>query len=399
MPSATRPRFDSIDALRGAIMIVMAIDHVRDFVHIGAMHFEPTNLARTYPFLFFTRWITHFCAPVFSFTAGLGAFFWYQRSGRTLGQLSRFLLTRGLWLILLELTVMRFAYTFSYGPKNPVLLLVLWVLGASMIVLAALVHIPARPLAILSIAVVALHNLLDPIRSAQFAAFAPVWKILHVSGAFPLFGLFIVVGYPLIPWFAVMSSGFCFGRVFLLAPDRRQKVTLYTGIGLTLCFIALRAINLYGDPVPWTHPRTPLFTLFSFLNCTKYPPSLLYLLMTLGPALIFLTWLDRRNFRSANPLIVFGRVPLFYFIAHFLLAHAIASALNLFRYGPHFWPLVSTPYPSMGGASSLFPANFGYPLWVVYAVWLFIVAILYVPCRRFAKLKSDHPDWRWLSFL
>jgi uncharacterized membrane protein len=395
--SSQPPRLTSIDALRGAIMIVMALDHVRDFIHIGAMHFNPLDLARTYPFLFFTRWITHFCAPVFSFTAGLGAYLWWRRGGHTLPQLSRFLLTRGLWLILLEFTLMRFAYTFNYSPKIPVFLLVLWVLGECMIVLAALVHLPPRLLAVLSIAAILLHNTADRVSAAQFGAFAPFWNLLHQPGAFPLFGFLFILAYPLIPWVAVMSSGFCFGQIFELTPARRQKIIFFTGAGLTLAFIVLRAINLYGDPARWTAQPTRVYALLSFLNCTKQPPSLLFLLMTLGPALIFLAWLDRRSFRVDNPLIVFGRVPLFYFVAHFYLAHLIADALMLCRYGATAWPLVTTPFPSLGGDPALFPANFGFPLWVAYAVWIAIVAGLYLPCRWFARLKSERRHW-WLSY-
>jgi uncharacterized membrane protein len=399
MPSLVKPgsRLQSIDALRGAVMILMALDHIRDFIHHDAMSFSPTDLTHTYPVLFFTRWITHFCAPVFIFTAGLGAFLWLQRN-RTKTQLSRFLFTRGLWLILLELTVMRLAYNFNLSSRFPVLLIILWVLGGCMVVLSALIHIPIRLLAILSIATIVLHNCLDGIYASHFGAYAPLWNILHQVGAFPLHGIIVVVGYPLIPWIAVMSLGFCFGRIFLLEPARRQKILLYTGVATTLAFIVLRAINLYGDPAPWSSPKTPLFTLLSFLNCTKYPPSLLFLLMTLGPALVVLAYLDRRRFKSNNPLIVFGRVPLFYFIAHFYLAHAITAVLALLRYGSRAYPILFNPIPSMGGPGNLFPPDFGYPLWAVYVVWIVVVASLYPLCRRYARLKSESSAW-WLSYL
>jgi uncharacterized membrane protein len=399
MPSPVKlgPRLQSIDALRGAVMILMALDHIRDFIHHDAISFSPTDLTHTYPVLFFTRWITHFCAPVFIFTAGLGAFLWLQRN-RTKTQLSRFLFTRGLWLILLELTVMRLAYNFNLSSRFPVLLIILWVLGGCMVVLSALIHIPIRLLAILSIATIVLHNCLDGINASHFGAYAPLWNILHQVGAFPLHGIIFVVGYPLIPWIAVMSLGFCFGQIFLLEPARRQKILLYTGIATTLTFLVLRATNLYGDPTPWSSQKTPLFTLLSFLNCTKYPPSLLFLLMTLGPALVALAYLDRRRFKSDNPLIVFGRVPLFYFIAHFYLAHAITVVLALLRYGRLAYPILFNPIPSMGGPRNLFPPDFGYPLWAVYIVWIVVLAALYPLCRRYAKLKSENSAW-WLSYL
>jgi len=399
MPATARPgsRIQSIDALRGAIMIIMALDHTRDFFHAAAGSFSPTDLSHTYPFLFFTRWITHFCAPVFTFTAGLGAFFWLQH-GRTKAQLSRFLLTRGIWLIFLELTVMRFAYNFNLSSRFPVLLLVFWELGASMVVLAALVRLPYRLLAFLSIAVIALHNLLDHIDAAAFGHYAPLWNLLHQPGAFPVLGMFVVVGYPLIPWITVMSAGFCFGRIFLLEPAARQRIIFTTGSALTFAFLVLRAINLYGDPSPWSSQHSAVFTLLSFLNCTKYPPSLLYLLMTLGPALIFLALLDRCRFKTTNPLIIFGRVPLFYFVAHFYLIHLLSFLSTWIRYGARSYPILFSSPPAMGGPENLFPADFGYSLWVVYAVWLLVVVSLYPACRWFANLKATRSDW-WLSYL
>jgi uncharacterized membrane protein len=399
MAAIVRPgsRIQSIDALRGAIMIIMALDHTRDFFHAAAASFSPTDLTHTYPLLFFTRWITHLCAPVFTFTAGLGAFLWLQR-GRTKAELSRFLLTRGIWLIFLELTVMRFAYNFNFASRFPVFLLVMWELGACMVMLAALVQLPYRVLAFLSIAVIVLHNLLDRISATSFGHYAPLWEVLHQPGAFPVLGMFVVVPYSLIPWIAVMSAGFCFGRVFLLEPAHRQKIILATGVALTFAFLILRAINLYGDPAPWSPQHSAVFTLLSFLNCTKYPPSLLYLLMTLGPALIFLALVDRHRFKSTNPLIVFGRVPLFYFIAHFYLIHLLSFFSTWLRYGTRSYPILFSSPPAMGGPENLFPPDFGYSLWVVYAVWLFVVISLYPACRWFANLRARRTDW-WLSYL
>lgn len=378
-------------------MIIMALDHTRDFFHAAANSFSATDLTRTYPFLFFTRWITHLCAPVFTFSAGLGAFLWLQR-GRTKAQLSRFLLTRGLWLIFLEVTVLRFAYSFNLSSRFPVLLLVFWELGACMVVLAALVRLPYSLLAFLSFAVIFLHNTLDRINAASFGHYAPLWNFFHQRGAFPVLGMFVVVAYPLIPWIAVMSAGFCFGRLFLLEPATRQKIILATGAASTLAFILLRAANVYGDPVPWASQHSATFTLLSFLNCTKYPPSLLYLLMTLGPALILLALLDRCRFKATNPLIIFGRVPLFYFIAHFYLIHLLSFLSTWLRYGARSYPILFSPPPVMGGADDLFPADFGFSLWVVYAVWLFVVVSLYPACRWYANLKARRSDW-WLSYL
>jgi uncharacterized membrane protein len=293
---------------------------------------------------------------------------------------------------------MRFAYNFNFASRFPVFLLVMWELGACMVMLAALVQLPYRVLAFLSIAVIVLHNLLDRINAASFGHYAPLWEVLHQPGAFPVLGMFVVVPYSLIPWIAVMSAGFCFGRVFLLEPAHRQKIILATGVALTFAFLILRAINLYGDPAPWSPQHSAVFTLLSFLNCTKYPPSLLYLLMTLGPALIFLALVDRHRFKSTNPLIVFGRVPLFYFIAHFYLIHLLSFFSTWLRYGTRSYPILFSSPPAMGGPENLFPPDFGYSLWVVYAVWLFVVISLYPACRWFANLRARRTDW-WLSYL
>lgn len=392
----TRGRIQSVDALRGAIMILMAIDHVRDFVSSAAMSFLPTDLTRTTMALFLTRWITHFCAPVFTFTAGIGAFFWLSH-GRTKAQLSRFLLSRGLWLVILELTLMRFIFVFEFRFKDRlVILLVFWMLGLCMMALAALVHLPTRVLAVASVAVIATHNLFDAIAAARFGRAAGVWNILHQPGVFPIAGAQILAAYPLVPWFAVMAAGYCFGSVFLWERARRQRFLLTLGCGLTVGFIVLRAWNVYGDPQPWSVQHSTVFTVLSFLNCTKYPPSLDFLLMTLGPAIASLAWLERVNLSPHSPLIVFGRVPFFFFVTHVALIHLVALALGFLRYGGQRFLLL--PAPSMGGPAQMFPPGYGYSLWVVYAVWLGVIAALYPACRWFADLKQRRRSW-WLSYL
>ncbi|MDE3198406.1 MAG: DUF1624 domain-containing protein [Acidobacteriota bacterium] len=383
-PEAKAPaaRVPSVDALRGFVMIVMALDHVRDFTSNATILFQPEDLTRTTAALFFTRWITHICAPVFMFTAGLGAFFLSQR-GRAKSAVSRFLLTRGLWLLLLELTVMRTALTFQQGPM---ILEVLWALGWSMIVLAALIHIPVRPLAILSIGIICLHNLTDPVAGGW------LWKLLHQRGLIVAGGIVLIPAYPIAPWFAVMSAGFCFGRIMTLDPEARQKWLLRIGLGLTLAFLAVRGLNLYGDPQPWS-AAVPGRTALSFLNTTKYPPSLAFLLMTLGPAILLLRRFGRMTFSDANPLIVFGRVPLFYFVVHFCLARAISIAIAAFRYG-HVW-FMMTSLPSPGAA---YPAGYGVSLPAVYAIWAAVVLALYPACRWFMRVKQRRHVW-WLSYL
>lgn len=389
-------RLLSIDALRGLVMVIMALDHVRDFFHADAMVFSATDLTRTTPVLFFTRWITHYCLPVFMFAAGMGVYL-YGR-GRPKGELSRFLWTRGLWFIALELTVMRFAYNFNFSLRFLILLLILWIFGICMLAMAALVYLPVRWLAALSVAVIVLHNSLDGVRAQQFGSAAWAWNLLHQPGVIPLAGKMALVTYTFLPWIGVMAAGFCFGRVFQLEPEARRRVMIKLGLAMTTTFIALRAWNHYGDPVPWTHQKSALFTTLSFLNCTKYPGSLDFLLMTLGPALLVLAWFDRLRFKAANPLVVFGRVPMFYFILHFYLIHVLAVLAAWIRYGGSAARFVFNPLPSMGGPRELFPANFGYSLWAAYGVWLMVVVLLCPVCRWFANVKSRRRDW-WLSYL
>lgn len=379
-------------------MVIMALDHVRDFIHRAAMTQSPTDLATTTPVLFMTRWVTHVCAPVFMLTAGLGAYFWWQQ-GRTRGQLSGFLLTRGLWLIALELTVMRAAYNFNFSLQIPFLLIVLWVLGACMVGLAALVWLPARVLAVLSVLAIALHNVFDPVRPAQFGGAAWLWNVLHQPGAFRVGDAFVIVGYPVVPWIAVMALGFCMGPI-LSKPDAGARARRLATIGLAslAAFVAVRALNVYGDPAPWSAQPSVVNTALSFLNTTKYPPSLLFLLMTMGPALLVLAWFDARRLDAAHPLLVFGRVPLFYFVLHFYAAHAATVVLAWLRYGTQALAFTFQPVPSMGGSRELFPADFGFDLWVVYAVWTAIVAALYPACRWFAELKARRREW-WVSYV
>ena len=387
----TKPRLLSVDALRGLVMVLMALDHTRDFLHAGASYFQPDDLTRTTAVLFFTRWITHFCAPVFMFTAGVGSFLWLQRGRRTKSELSKFLWTRGIWLIFLELTVIRFAFSFGSGPF---LLLVFWALGCSMIVLGFLIWLPLRLLAVLSILVIALHNLADRVAASSFGSFSWMWNLLHQPGAFPVAEKLVIVGYPLIPWFAVMAAGFCFGPILGLDPLQRRKWMLRIGLVCTLAFLLIRGLNVYGDPVAWSAHAPSV--LLSFLKCTKYPPSLAYLLMTIGPALLVMAWFEKLRFGPSNPLIIFGRVPLFYFIVHLYAIHLVAVLLAWLRYGHAEFMLY--PVPSMGGPRPLYPADYGYPLAVVYLLWVAIVAALYPLCLWFARLKNRRRDW-WLTYL
>jgi uncharacterized membrane protein len=384
-PTTARMRLQSIDILRGAIMILMALDHVRDFFNTDAQQFAPDNLAKTTAALFFTRWVTHFCAPTFMLLAGVGAALWEQR-GRSRGELSRFLLIRGLWLIVVEFTLVRFAFFFNVD-YSVVILLVFWAIGASMIVLAGLIHLPRNVLLAISVLMIAGHNLLDGVKAG------PVWTVLHEQGAFRLFGSTIVVAYPLVPWIGVMTLGYCAGPLFRLDSERRRTILIRTGIAVTAAFLVVRAINVYGDPRPWTGARPVL----SFLNCTKYPPSLDFLLMTLGPAILVLGLLEHVRLSNPNPLLVFGRVPFFYFVLHLFVLHAVAVIAAGFQYGEPLF-LLRHKLPTLFGRSPDFPADYGYGLIATYGWWLLVVILLYPACRWFANLKARRRD-PWLSYL
>ena len=395
--SSLAPRIQSVDALRGAIMMLMAIDHIRDYVARSAQQFLPTDLARTTPAIFLTRWITHFCAPVFMLTAGLGAYLWMTRGHHSKAELSRFLVSRGLWLIVLEVTILRLILLSQISfTANPVLLIILWAIGISMIALAALIYLPARVLAAVSIAIIALHNLLAPVPAERFGRAAWIWDILYQRGVIVLGGINFRPAYPVLPWIGVMAGGYCLGTLFALDAHRRQSFFVWLGLALTAAFVVVRAVNIYGDPAPWSPQASPVFTVLSFLNVTKYPPSLDFLLITLGPAIVVMAWLEKFHFPATNPLIVFGRVPFFYYAAHLLLAHLIAIGMNFVRYGAKSFLLIAPP--SMGGPSELFPVDYGFPLWTVYAVWVVVLLLLYPACLWFAGLKQRRHDW-WLTYL
>ena len=395
--SIQAPRIQSVDALRGAIMMLMAIDHIRDYVARSAQQFLPTDLTRTTPAIFLTRWITHFCAPVFMLTAGLGAYLWMTRGHHSKGELSRLLISRGIWLILLEVTILRLILLSQISfTANPVLLIILWAIGISMIALAGLIYLPMRVIAAVSVAIIALHNLLDHVSADRFGRAAWIWDIMHQQNVFAFQGIKFVTAYPVLPWIGVMAGGYCLGTVFEWDALRRRSFLVRMGLALIAAFAVVRALNIYGDPFRWSHQSSPVFTVLSFLNVTKYPPSLDFLLMTLGPALVVMAWLEKFHFRFTNPLIVFGRVPFFYYGAHLLLAHLIAIGMNFVRYGAKSFLLIAPP--SMGGSSKLFPVDYGFPLWTVYAVWVVVLLVLYPACLWFARLKQRRHDW-WLTYL
>ena len=385
-------RRDSIDCLRGLVMILMALDHVRDFFS-DRLFLDATDLTTTTPANFLTRWVTHFCAPTFIFLAGTAAFLSGTR-GKSKPALSWFLFTRGIWLAFFEVVVNRTMWMFNYDLHHHGAG-VFWAIGWSMVVLAFLVYLPTLFVTVFGIAMIVLHNLLDGLEPADVPLPGWLWTILHNPGdATVVEGYTFGTGYCLIPWAGVMAAGYGFGTFMLLDHATRRRRLFQLGMTLTLGFIVLRAMNVYGDPRPWSEQSSPLWTFLSFLNCTKYPPSLLYLLMTLGPALLALAVLDRPLGSLAGPIITFGRVPLFYYLIHIPLIHGGAVLLDYVRFG---WSPLATSGPWEVKPSEI-PGSYGVSLPVVYLIWIGVVVILYLPCRWFAAVKQRRRDV-WLSYL
>jgi uncharacterized membrane protein len=399
-----RGRVDSVDLLRGLIMVIMMLDHTRDFVHFQVPLFDPTDVSQTYPLLFFTRWITHFCAPVFVFLAGTGAYFQELR-GKPKGELSKFLVTRGIWLVILELTVLRVVifFNFDYAAVGG-FLQVIWAIGWSMIVLAAVIHLPLRAIVALSLGMIFLHDTLDGIRVTSWNGpgtpipgfGASLWHVLHVSGMiFPLGfpGPAVLVLYPLIPWVAVMAAGYAFGSLYRLDETERRRILIRLGTAITLGFIVLRAINIYGDPARWSVQAGAVKTALSFLALSKYPPSLLYLMMTLGPAMLFLAWLEgRQPGRAGRIFIVFGRVPLFFYLLQWVTTHVLALIAGRIAGKPTDYLFNDFAFSPPWAPGS------GFGLGMVYALWILGVVLLYPLCRWYAGVKARRRDW-WLSYL
>jgi uncharacterized membrane protein len=389
-PSARR--VDAVDVVRGIIMVLMVLDHTRDY--FGDASFNPTDLSQATPALFLTRWVTHFCAPGFAFLAGMGAYLAGSR-GRSRRDLAAFLATRGLWLIFLELTVVRLGLFFD-PVGAPVIFLVLWSIGASFIVLAGLVFLPSRVVGAVGVLIITTHGLIDGFSPAAGtpAVFRAAVTFLLQRGPVPLpGGINLVVGYALLPWLGVVAAGYGFGEVIRLEPRRRRRALWFTGIAMTAGFVILRVWGGYGEPSPWTTQSTPLLTTLSFINCTKQPPSLLFVLMTLGPAIAALAVIDRVGIRGpvGRAFLTFGRVPLFYYLLQWYVIHGLAVLTGLARGLPVAWEFS----PAALGTP---PEGWTLSLPGIYAAWFVVLAILYVPCRWFAGVKARHPGG-WLSYL
>jgi uncharacterized membrane protein len=376
-----RTRLQSIDVLRGLVIVLMALDHVR--AYFTDARFDPLDLSQTDPALFLTRWVTHLCAPTFIFLAGVSAYLKARRSDPQ--ELRRFLVTRGLWLIVLEFTVIQFAWSFNFRYDVGLIMQVIWAIGASMIALAALVHLPRWAIGVIALALIGGHNLLDGVSPETFGQWAWLWNVIHVQGRTS----FAFVLYPLIPWIGVMALGFCAGAVFEFDARRRRSILLGAGTLAIALFVGLRAANGYGDPQPWVAQATPTLTFLSFINVHKYPPSLLYLLITLGFASLLLAFLEMARGRLVGVLNTFGRVPLFFYVLHIVLAHLAAGLVAL-----------ATGRGDMVLANLFLfmPDEWGFDLTGVYVAWVAVLLTLYPACRWFADVKKRRRDW-WLSYL
>ncbi len=393
-PLRTSYRIDSIDLLRGLIMIIMALDHTRDFFHETSWTDDPLNLATTTPALFLTRWITHFCAPVFVFLAGTSA--WFQSFRKSKKELSLFLITRGLWLVFIEIVVINFAFSFDPG-YHIIGLQTIWSIGISMILLGLVIWLPFPVILTICLLIVLGHNSLD-FYEAHLKS-SPGWwyDLLHHFGLYHLWGNHdLLILYPFLPWTGLMILGYCFGKLFTRYKGmQRRKILTWLGMGIILFFIALRATNLYGNPEHWSPQKNPLFTIFSFIDTHKYPPSLLYMCMTIGPAILFLAWFGNIKSRLSKIITVYGRVPFFYYVLHFFLIHFLAMVSFLAR--GHSFAEGMKPQPAL--LPQFIDPHEGYPLWIVYLIWLCVVASLYPVCKWFSDYKRTHREKRWLSYL
>ena len=398
----TRQRVDSIDLLRGLVMVIMMLDHTRDYFSAEQFQFDPTDLSRTSIALFLTRWITHYCAPVFFFLAGTGAYLRGAR-GATPKDMSWFLASRGVWLIVLELTIIRALITFDLLPRGTYIGQTIWALGWSMIVLAGLVHLPLRVTGAIGVLMILVHNAFDGIPVAQCVPGQPVCsgrdmllRVLHVPGPIALGadGPMFLALYPLIPWIGVMASGYVFGRLYTMDAADRRRILVRLGGAVVVLFVVLRATNLYGDASKWSvQPRGVAFTALSFLNLSKYPPSLLYLCMTLGPAILLLAYLEHeRRGRLGTALVRFGRVPMLFYVLQWVFAHGVAFAAFAAAGRP------TEPLFIFHNNPPEVLARAGFPLPVVYMFWIAGVFALYPICRWYSEVKRRRNDW-WLGYL
>lgn len=393
MIKETSSRIQSVDLLRGIVMIIMVLDHARSYFHANSFLYDPLDLDKTNVVLFFTRWITHYCAPIFVFLAGTSAFL--SGSKKSKAELSRYLLTRGLWLVLLEITVVNFGWFF-----NPFLsftiLQVIWAIGVSMVVLSLLVRLPLKFILGIGLAIVFAHNFLDGFHLTGNSFGSILWSLLHESRMINFDnGRAIFILYPLLPWIGTMALGYCFGSLYTSYDSaKRKQILTYLGSSAIVLFITLRFFNIYGDPHPWATQSSPLYSFLSFLNTSKYPPSLLYLLMTIGPAILFLAFTEREPSLVSKKVIVFGKVPMFYYLMHVYVLHVLAVIVAVISGYPAS-SMVFTTWIAMSPELS----GYGFGLGFVYLVWIGVVMLLYPLCKAFENYKRSNRQQVWLSYL
>ena len=390
---ANKSRIQSIDLLRGLVMIIMALDHTRDFFHAHAMTEDPLNAATTTPMLYFTRWITHFCAPVFVFLAGTSGYLQSLRKSKK--ELSLFLIKRGLWLILLEITLITFSFSFDIY-FSVIGLQTIWSIGISMVILGLFIWLPFPVILVSGLIIVFGHNLLDMYEKDQ-QVFSVWYALLHRPGIYHLWANHnLLAFYPFLSWAGLMLLGYCFGKLLYNNEGaQRKKVLLWLGLGVIAFFIIVRMLDFYGDPDVLTNNDKPLDSLYSFLEVSKYPPSLLYMCMTIGPAILFLAFFDKAKGAVVKVISVYGRVPFFYYILHFYLLHIIAM-LVFFARGHS----VAEGTKHVGEAIPNFvqPGE-GFNLGIVYLIWIAIIVALYPVCKWYDKYKMAHKEKWWLSYL
>ncbi len=396
MPSIKSTRIESIDILRGLVMIIMALDHVRVYTNTGYLFLDPTNMDTTTPSLFFTRWITHFCAPVFVFLAGTSAFL-YGSKQVSKRSLAKFLFTRGLWLVFIELTVVNFAWTFDINLSFHIFQ-VIWVIGICMMLLAGLIYLPKKLLLGIGLIILIGHNILDGITMQGNDPLSILWYFIHQQKLLIFNGgeAMMYIHYPMLPWLGIMILGYCFGYFYKkdFNATVRKKWLLIFGLGAIVLFILLRFLNIYGDLVPWTEQQNTTYTFLSFMNTTKYPPSLVYTLMTLGPAMLFIYAIESTKNMLTNILVVIGRVPFFFYILHLYLIHLL-GLMGLMVLGEDWRELIMTPSRFLGG----YLGSKGFDLWVTYLVWILVVIMLYPFCKMFMNFKANNKHKWWLSYL
>ena len=394
MNTISTGRIKSIDLLRGLIMLIMALDHTRDYFHADSFYFDPLDLQKTTLLLYFTRWITHLCAPIFVLLAGTSAFISGQR--KTKKELASFLIKRGIWLIILEETVVNFAWFFNI-EFSFFILGVIWVLGCSMIILAGLIFLPRKAILFIGLIVVFGHNLLDKIHFPEHNIMGLAWGVLHERKVFTFGHRAVMEGYHIIPWAAVMALGYCLGEIFARGfdPAKRKRILFQLGTASIILFIIIRSINLYGNLYPWSHEATPMLSFLSFMNISKYPPSLDYLLITEGIGLLFLSLTENVSNRLSKVISVYGRVPMFYYLLHIYLIHLIALVAVVLT--GHPWTDMTSFTTWISGMPNL--RGYGFSLGVVYLIWIAVIVILYPPCKLYDEYKARHKEKWWLSYL